>query len=215
MSSVTIKGKTYTLDDFGFLEPPDQWEEDFAEGMAKLVGIPGGLTKRHWTVIYYLRHKFLEENTVPVLVTACADNKIRLSELRSLFPSGYHRGACKIAGINYQFMYETNYWLTYETAPPVKERFPLDSLGFLKDFDAWDDDFVESAMAQREPPQTPTARHMQVLRYLRDYFVINRTIPTVYETCTANDATLEELRDLFPAGYRRGACRVAGLPFFG
>ena len=215
MSTITIKGKTYTLDDFGFLEPPDQWEEEFAEGMAKLVGITSGLTKKHWSFIYYLRHKFLNENTVPVLVTACADNRIRLSELRSLFPTGYHRGACKIAGINYQFMYETNYWLTYETAPPAKERFPLDSLGFLKDFEAWDEDFVEAAMAQREPPQTPTSRHMQVLHYLRDYYAVNRTIPTVYETCTASGASLEELRELFPAGYRRGACRIAGLPFYG
>jgi tRNA 2-thiouridine synthesizing protein E len=112
-------------------------------------------------------------------------------------------------------MYETNYWLTYETAPPAKERFPLDSLGFLKDLEAWDEDFVEAAMAQREPPQTPTSRHMQVLHYLRDYFIINRTIPTVYETCSANDSNLEELRELFPAGYRRGACRIAGLPFYG
>ncbi len=215
MSTVAFKGNTYELDDYGFLDPPEQWDEGFAEGMAKMVGVTSGLTERHWRVVRYLRHKFLDENAVPVLVTACADNQMRLSELRSLFPTGYHRGACKIAGINYQFMYETNYWLTYETAPPAKPRYKLDPLGFLEDFEQWDEDFVELAMAQREPPATPTDRHLQIVRYLRDYYAVNRMLPTVYETCSANGLSLDELRDLFPAGYRRGACRMAGLPFFG
>ena len=215
MSSVAFKGDTYTLDDHGFLDPPDQWNESFAEGMAKMVGITGGLTERHWQLINYLRHKFLDEQTVPVVVAACSDNDMRLSELRALFPTGYHRGACKIAGINYQFMYELNFWLTYETASPAKPRYDLDQLGFLKNFDQWDEDFVELAMAQRDPPTTPTGRHLQVVRYLRDYYAINRTLPTVFETCSANDMNMEELRELFPAGYRRGACRMAGLPFHG
>jgi tRNA 2-thiouridine synthesizing protein E len=215
MSAVAFKGKTYELDDHGFLDPPDQWDDNFAEGMAKLVGVTSGLTDRHWHFILYLRRKFLEERTVPVLVLACADNGLRLSELRSLFPTGYHRGACKIAGINYQFMYETNYWLTYETAPPAKARYKLDQLGFLQDFEQWDEDFVELALEQRQPPTAPAARHMQVVRYLRDYYAVHRTIPTVFETCSANELNLDELRYLFPAGYRRGACRIAGLPFFG
>jgi tRNA 2-thiouridine synthesizing protein E len=54
-----------------------------------------------------------------------------------------------------------------------------------------------------------------VVHYLRDYFAVNRQIPTVFEACSGNDLTLEELKELFPAGYRRGACRMAGLPFYG
>ena len=215
MSDITFRGKTYQLDDYGFLDPPDQWNREFAEGMAKMVGITGGLTERHWQIIDYVRRKFLDEDTVPVVVMACSENRMRLAELRSLFPTGYHRGTCKVAGINYKFMYETNYWLTYETAPPAKPRYQLDALGFLQDFKQWDEDFVELALSQRESPIAPTDRHLQVLRYLRDYYTIHRAIPTVYETCNANDMTLDELRELFPAGYRRGACRIAGLPFFG
>ncbi|MCJ7628462.1 MAG: TusE/DsrC/DsvC family sulfur relay protein [Longimicrobiales bacterium] len=215
MSEVTFKGHIYSLDGHGFLDPPDQWTEDFAEGMAKMVGITTGLTDRHWKIIQYLRHGFLEEATVPVVVLACHDNGMRLSELRSLFPTGYHRGACKIAGINYRFMYETNYWLTYETWAPLKPRYDLNQLGFLKEFESWDEDFVEMLMGRLKPPSSPTERHLQVVRYLRDYYVVNGTIPPVFEACTANDLTLEELRELFPAGYRRGACRMAGLPFFG
>ncbi|NNM04554.1 MAG: hypothetical protein HKO65_05575, partial [Gemmatimonadetes bacterium] len=206
---------TYSLDKHGFLDSPEQWDEVFANGIAKVVGIPGGLTDRHWRIISYLRRKFLQEETVPVVVMACAENNMRLSELRFLFPAGYHRGACKIAGINHRFMYETNYWLTYETWAPLKPRYDLDQVGFLKDHTTWDEDFVDTLMGQLQPPSTPTERHMQVVRYLRDYFVVNGMIPPVFEACTANDLTLEELRTLFPAGYRRGACRMAGLPFYG
>ena len=215
MGKVTFKGEAYSLDDHGFLDPPDQWDERFAEGMAKMVGIRSGLTDRHWELINYLRHKFVEEKTVPVVVLACADNGMRLSELRSLFPTGFHRGACKIAGINYRFMYDLNLWLTYETWAPLKPRYPLDSLGFLENPESWDEDFVDALMGQLDPPATPTDRHLQVIGYLRDYFAVNRLSPTVFEACTANDLTLEELRELFPAGYRRGACRMAGLPFLG
>ena len=215
MNSVAFRGRTYELDDYGFLYPPEQWDESFADGMAKVVGIKSGLTNRHWEFVRYLRHKFLDENTVPVLVMACSENHMRLSELRRLFPTGYHRGACKIAGINYMFMYETNYWLTYEKAPPARQRYELDALGFLKNTQQWDEDFVELAMSQRDPPTTPTAKHCQVLHYLRNYYAVTRVLPAVHETCAANDLSLDDLRELFPAGYRRGACRIAGLPFFG
>lgn len=215
MGKVTIKGQAYSLDDHGFLDPSDQWTEAFAEGMAKRVGITTGLTKRHWQIIRYLRHKLLEEETVPVVVIACSDNGMRLAELRALFPAGYHRGACKVAGINYRFMYETNYWLTYETWAPLKPLYDIDDLGFLADFDAWNEDFVEMVMGQMDPPASPTERHLQVVRYLREYYAVHGLIPPVFEACSANDLTLEELKTLFPAGYRRGACRLAGLPFPG
>jgi len=215
MNTVTFKGKMYTLDRHGFLDPPGQWDKGFAEAMAKSLGIRSGLTERHWKIIRYLRQKFVEENTVPVVVKACLDNEMSLAELRARFPTGYHRGACKIAGINYQFMYETNVWLTYETAPPAKPRYKLDRLGFLEDYRDWDDDFPEFIMNELNRVLSLTDRHWNVIRYLRSYFSEHENLPTVYETCTENNLSLEDLLDLFPDGYRRGACRFAGLPFFG
>ncbi len=94
------EGKTYTLDAYGFLDPSDQWDEAFADGMARKLGVYDGMAERHWSFIRYLRRKFLEEKTVPVVVIACAENGIGLSQFRQLFPTGYHRGACKIAGIH-------------------------------------------------------------------------------------------------------------------
>lgn len=214
MSTVSFKNKTYRLDEHGFLDPPEQWDEDFAAGMASLLGIRSGLSERHWQMIRYLRRKFLEERTVPVVVKACLDNGMSLAELRSRFPTGYHRGACKIAGINYRFMYETNVWLTYETAPPAKPRYRLDRLGFLEDHREWDEHFPEFMLNELGRSGTLSEKHWAVIRYLRSYYERLRNIPTVYETCTENHLSMDELRDLFPEGYRRGACRLAGLPFF-
>ncbi len=91
------EGKTYTLDQYGFLVQPERWDEDFANGMARLQGIYDGLTKEHWDFVSYIREKFLAEKDLPLLVVACADNNLRLGKLKSLFPTGYFRGACRIA----------------------------------------------------------------------------------------------------------------------
>jgi sulfur relay (sulfurtransferase) DsrC/TusE family protein len=63
MKRIAFKGRTSELDDHGFLDPPEQWDEDFAEGMARLVGIVSGLTERHWQMIRYVRRKFLTRNS--------------------------------------------------------------------------------------------------------------------------------------------------------
>ena len=42
--------KTYRLDEEGFLVNPDEWDEGFAEAMALMTGIHGGLTPAHWEV---------------------------------------------------------------------------------------------------------------------------------------------------------------------
>ncbi len=206
MATVKLENKDYQVDEHGYLYPPEQWDEDFANGMAAALGISSGLTERHWKILRYLRKKFIEEKTVPLAAHMCLDNDTTLQELRSLFPSGYHRGACKIAGINYRFL--------PVPAAAKKPRYKLDELGFLVDFTAWDLDFVEYMMKELGRG-SPTDRHWDVIRYLRDYYEQHHNLPTVYEACTTNDFSLKDLLELFPDGYRRGACRLAGLPFYG
>ncbi len=206
--------KIYSLDEHGFLYPPEQWDEAFAEGMARRLGIYDGLTPEHWTFIHYLRKKFLEEKTVPLVVHACADNSLRLSRLAFLFPTGYHRGACKIAGLNFQFMFDVNPWITYESLSVLKSHYKLTPMGFLESFDTWEDRFAQIVASEWNLPEGLTVKHWQIIHYLRDFYERTHTVPTVFATCNANDIELSEFRDLFPGGYRRGACRMAGLPFF-
>jgi tRNA 2-thiouridine synthesizing protein E len=139
---------------------------------------------------------------------------MRLNEFRTLFPTGYHRGACKIAGINYEFMYKHNMWLTFETSPVLKNQYRMTPLGFLEDYNTWDKRFASLLASKCDLPEGLTQRHWAIIEYLREYFKKNRNIPTLHETCKENDLTISEIGELFPEGYRRGACRIAGLPFF-
>ena len=211
---ITFNDKNYTLDDRGFLYPPEQWDDNFAEGMAQLLGIYGGMTEEHWDFINYLRKKFLEEEKIPVVVMACSDNKMRLSHFRHLFPSGYHRGACKIAGINYKYMYKSNYWLTYETSTLLRADYKMTALGFLEDFNKWNIRFAEIIIREWKLTSGLTDRHEKIINYLRDYYKASNNIPTIFETLRANKITHRKFMELFPDGFRRGACRMAGLPFF-
>ncbi|MBW2528908.1 MAG: TusE/DsrC/DsvC family sulfur relay protein [Deltaproteobacteria bacterium] len=211
-AKVVFDGRSYTLDDHGFLFPPQQWDENFAEGMARQQGIHGGLTEEHWEFIHYLRHKYLVDQSIPLLVYACIECKMRLSKLKHLFPTGYHRGACRIAGIHYDFMRRDNLWHTYENQAPPSETFTVTPLGFLERYEDWNEGFALRLADEWQLPYGLTDRHREVLEFLRDYYGKHRSIPTVYETCDAHGLDLDELRDLFPPGYRRGACLMAGLP---
>jgi tRNA 2-thiouridine synthesizing protein E len=211
---VTFGERTYALDQHGFLVAEEEWDERFADGMAQLQGIYGGLTDEHWRIIRYLRAKFVDEHTVPLLVFACSDNHLRLSKLRALFPTGYHRGACRIAGLNFEFMKQVNIWHSYETPPPRQSKYDVDSTGFLKDFEQWDEGFALQIAAEWRLPGGLTDQHRTIIFHLRDYYRTHRNIPTAYQVCADGGIDLPELHALFPEGYRRGACRMAGLPFF-
>ncbi|OHB67397.1 MAG: hypothetical protein A2V70_01605 [Planctomycetes bacterium RBG_13_63_9] len=207
-------GRTYTLDHYGFLDPPEQWDEDYAEGMARLQGIHDGLTKEHWDFISYIRKKSLTEKTLPLLVVACADNHLRLGKLKALFPTGYFRGACRIAGLSHEFLCEVNIWHSYETAPLLKPEYRITPQGFLEDFRQWNERFANLVGAEWKLPHGLTSKHWEVIRFVRNYYQATNNIPTVYEVCEAHRLDLDDFMELFPEGYRRGACRMAGLPFF-
>ena len=208
------EGKTYTLDQFGFLDQAQQWDEDFANGMARLQGIYDGLTEEHWAFISYIREKFLTEKTLPLMVMACTDNKLRLGKLKSLFPTGYFRGACRIAGLSHKFVCEVNIWHSLESAPLLKPAYEMTPQGFLAEFDQWNERFANIIGAEWNLPHGLIPKHWEVIHFLRNYYQTANTIPTVYEVCQAHHLDLDDLKDLFPGGYRRGACRIAGLPFF-
>lgn len=212
--SVEFEGRRYTLDSNGFLEPPEQWDEAFARGMAVQCGVLGPMLAEHWRVILYLREKFTAQRTVPLVVTACVDTGLRLGRLRQLFPTGYHRGACRIAGLNYAFLAATNIWLTYENYTTLKTHYRLTETGFLADFDRWNERFALMVLSESAQPVALGGKHREIITFLRQRYRETGDIPTVYETCKVAGIDHAELRELFPEGYRRGACRAAGLPFF-
>jgi len=144
---------------------------------------------------------------------ACADNNLRLNKLGSLFPTGYFRGACRIAGLSYTFLCEVNLWHTYETVTRLKPEYDVTPQGFLKDFTQWNERFSNLVGTEWGFPDGLTPMHWEIIRFLRNYYEVMGTIPTLYEVCKAHHLSLEKFKELYPEGYRRGACRIAGMPF--
>jgi tRNA 2-thiouridine synthesizing protein E len=97
---------TPELDDYGYMRYPDLWTERIAEMLAQGL-VPEGLTTEHWSVIYYLRHYYLEFGTPPPVKMLCKDTGLSLRQIYELFPGNCPRGwgaglakcACKIAGM--------------------------------------------------------------------------------------------------------------------
>jgi tRNA 2-thiouridine synthesizing protein E len=212
MSMITFGQVTYALDAYGFLADPECWDRGFAEGMATRIGISSGLTDGHWRVISHLRRKLEQEDTVPYFVLTCMDLELRINDFRELFPTGYMRGACKAAGLSYAMIAQRCPLQTYENLSNLWMKYELSPMGFLASFEHWDEKFANLMASEWDLPCGLTEAHWRVIRYLRRQYAATGKIPLVYQTCRDNNLSLDDLKKLFPGGYRRGACRMAGLP---
>lgn len=216
MASFTHAQKSYVVDDQGFLLEFDSWDKDFAEGMAARLKIPPGLTKEHWDVIHFIRDTFSKDGRCPLLYETCRMNGLLIRELKSLFPTGYLRGACKIAGITYRegYLGMTRHPLTADDLNiiTVKKTYSVDVRGFLVDPDQWDEYYAAyRAYDMKIPGGHLTEEHWRIIGHLRSSFAKTGEVPTVYEVCEACSIDLDELERLFPDGYHRGAVKIAGL----
>lgn len=216
MGKFTYKDKTYGLDDSGFLDDFNDWDKNFAEGIAIDLEIPLGLTKEHWDVINSIRDTFKKSGKCPLVYETCRMNNLSRKELKKLFPTGYLRGACKIAGITYRegFLGQTNIPATAEDINVIttKKSYTMDVRGFLVVPEDWDEFWAaHRAYDMKINKGKLTDRHWQVIKYLRGYYMDNKRIPTIHDTCEALKIELNELEELFPDGYHRGAIKISGL----
>jgi len=215
MADFTFKGKTYLIDWQGFLLDFKKWDENFAEGMAVSANISPGLTKEHWDIIHFIRDSFNKEGRCPIVYQTCRMNGLRLNDFKRLFPTGYLRGACKLAGITYKESFAKHPGLISsdeEAADIVLDKTDeIDICGFLMNPFEWDERFAIFRANEMKMPEGLTDQHWLIINFLRESYEKNNEVPTVYETCEANDIELEELERLFPDGYHRGAVKIAGL----
>jgi tRNA 2-thiouridine synthesizing protein E len=141
-------------------------------------------------------------------------NRLHIEELKKLFPAGYLRGACKVAGITYAEGYLDQSWVEgfaeQLTAGTRDKIYEINVRGFLMNPSQWDEKFALYRAWEMKMPKL-TDKHWQIIHYLRKGFAEKNMVPTVYETCEANKINIEELQKLFPDGYHRGAVKIAGL----
>jgi len=222
MNTFAFKNKTYNVDSNGYLIDYEQWDENFAEGMAPEVQIIKGLSEEHWKVIRFIRDSFKQTGEVPLVYKTCKSNGLFSKDLKRLFPTGYLRGACLLAGITYKERL-VNYFgeegsgprfvaASKEARPQLEETtYRVDVRGFLLDPTEWDQRFAIHKAHDMKIPGELIDKHWKIIHFLRDSFAKNGVVPTVYETCEANQIELDELERLFPDGYHRGAIKISGL----
>jgi tRNA 2-thiouridine synthesizing protein E len=210
LKTFEYSGKVYEIDEDDFLIHPDEWDKDFAEGMAPRTGISGDLSPEHWEVLWYIRGFFLENGKCPLVHKACHAQNLHLADLQRLFPSGYRRGACKLAGLCYD---PANIPRSpkSEALESTALVYRINVRGFLVDPADWNVDFAEYKWEETKMMGPLTEKHWQIIYYLRGRFAKTGEIPTIYETCGDNGIDIDEFGKLFPDGYHRGAVKVAGL----
>jgi dissimilatory sulfite reductase related protein len=93
-----VGGRTYEVDEDGFLENPAIWSSEVAKDFANSEGVEN-LTEDHWKVINYIRNYYLQFGIAPMIRKLCKESGYKLNEIYTLFPSGPAKGACKLAGL--------------------------------------------------------------------------------------------------------------------
>ena len=96
---------TLSRDEEGYLVDPNEWTHNFARQVAREEEL--NLGKDHWIVIQFVREYFEEHQVIPDVrhVTAYLSSNMNIDKktakaiLFNIFPYGYVKQACKIAGM--------------------------------------------------------------------------------------------------------------------
>ena len=86
------------VDEDGFMEDPELWNEAIAKALATTEGVDE-LTEDHWKVVHYLREYYQKFGIAPMIRKLCKETGFPLKAIYELFPSGPAKGACKVAGL--------------------------------------------------------------------------------------------------------------------
>ena len=98
MEAIQLGGKQIEVDEDGFIQDPNAWDEKVANDLAATEGV-AAMTENHWKVVKYLRGYYLEFQMAPMIRKLCKETGFKLKEIYDLFPSGPAKGACKVAGL--------------------------------------------------------------------------------------------------------------------
>ncbi|MFC2013907.1 TusE/DsrC/DsvC family sulfur relay protein [Chloroflexota bacterium] len=87
----------------------------------------------------------------------------------------------------------------------------LDRDGYLVDTQKWTKEVAE-ILAKTEMPQGLSEDHWRVIDFMRQYYLEWESAPPVRMLARETGLTLRDLKQMFPNGLAKCACRFAGLP---
>ena len=98
MPEVEFEGNTYTVDEDGFIDDFNNWDETWMKYVKTVEGIEE-LTDEHKQVIDVLQDYYKKNGIAPMVRILSKVTKFKLKYIYELFPSGPGKGACKMAGL--------------------------------------------------------------------------------------------------------------------
>lgn len=98
MATFTYGEISIEVDEDGFMQEPEEWNEEIAKALATTEAVDN-LTEEHWKLVHYLRDYYLKFGIAPMIRKLCKETGFPLKKVYELFPSGPAKGACKVAGL--------------------------------------------------------------------------------------------------------------------
>jgi len=102
------------LDEEGFLLEPETWTREIAQNLSR-GEVSGELTEDHWKIVDCVRQYYLDFETVPPVRLVVRRTGFSLRRLHELFPHGFAKGACRVAGIPRETLRVTRTLSVYHT----------------------------------------------------------------------------------------------------
>jgi tRNA 2-thiouridine synthesizing protein E len=98
MPTIVHNGKSFEVDEDGFLLKGDDWNPEWVDYVKGTEGIPE-LTDEHQKVIDALQEYYKKNGIAPMVRILSKTTGFPLKRIYELFPSGPGKGACKMAGL--------------------------------------------------------------------------------------------------------------------
>ncbi len=98
MPKGTFGGLELEIDEDGFIQEPEKWNNAVAEDLAKTEGA-SPMGDDAWKLVNYLRKYYLDFGIAPPVRMLTRQTGLDLKYIYKLFPSGPAKGACKVAGL--------------------------------------------------------------------------------------------------------------------
>ena len=98
MPQIELAGTSIEIDEHGYIQQLEKWNEDVARAYAAKEGV-SELTPDHWKVINYLRTYYLANGICPMIRRLTKDTGFTLKQIYDMFPEGPANSACKWSGM--------------------------------------------------------------------------------------------------------------------
>jgi dissimilatory sulfite reductase related protein len=98
MPDVEFLGKSFSVDEDGFIDDFTKWTPEWVQYVKKEEGIEE-LSEEHWQVINVLQDYYKKNGIAPMVRVLSKVTGFKLKHIYELFPSGPGKGACKMAGL--------------------------------------------------------------------------------------------------------------------